>query len=173
MEIFLEVVKLLSPSIIVFFTAYFLIKRLLDSQERKLKIEIRRENAKSIIPQRLQAYERLILLMERLEPNNLILRTHKKNTSARSYQSELIQTVRQEYEHNLSQQIYVSNASWSLVKQAKEESIKLINISAARLKEDAKSIDLSKYMIEMASQMERLPNEVAIDYLKREARKMF
>lgn len=173
MEVVLEVVKITLPSFVVFFTAYFLVKKMLDSQESKIKLETRKQNSKEITALRLQAYERLILLMERMEPSSLVLRLHNNKWNVKEFQSELVANVRKEFDHNLSQQMYVSNIAWSLVKQTKEETIKIINIATAKLKPESKAIDLSRFIIEMTSELAKLPNHVAIDYLKKEARKMF
>lgn len=90
---------------------------------------------------------------------------------ARAFQIEMLNAIRTEYQHNITQQLFVSNTAWNLIKNAKEETIKLINISATGLKEDATGIDLSNAMFQLMAKMEHSPVEIAKDYLKQELRK--
>ena len=173
METFLEILKFTIPSVIVFITAFFVIRQFISSETMKLQIEARKENQSLITPIRLQAYERLILLLERISPNNLVMRVHKQGMSARLLQSELIKAIRSEYEHNLSQQIYVSNASWEMVTRSKEEMVKLVNIASSKVNDNATGLDLSGMIFEISVQIENMPTQLAIDYLKREIRKTF
>jgi hypothetical protein len=173
METFLEILKITIPSVIVFLTAFFVIREFINNETKKIQIEVKKTQQNAITPVRLQAYERLILLLERISPNNLVMRVHKQGMSARLLQSELIKAIRSEYEHNISQQIYVSNASWEMVITSKEEMIKLINIATSKVNDNATGLDLSGMIFEISVQIENMPTQLAIDYLKREIRKTF
>jgi hypothetical protein len=173
MQLFFSALKFIVPSLIVFLTAYYLVKSFLDNDARKRLAEIRLANQSLITPTRLQAYERLALFLERVSPNSLIPRVNKQGMSARLLQTELIKAIRTEFEHNLSQQIYVSGHAWEMVKTAKEEIIKLINISATKIPDTASSIDLSQMIINIAAQVPKLPTDVALDYIKREVGQNF
>ncbi len=172
-EEILEIVKILLPAGLVFAATYFVLRSFLQREFRDQMVEIRKQHRDTLTPVRLQAYERLILFLERISPNNLLLRVHQSGMSAKYLRAELLRTIREEYEHNLSQQIYVSNKTWDLVKRAKEEMIKLINTEAEQLKDDATGIDLSKKIFNKTSQMEQLPTQVAANYLKNEVRNYF
>lgn len=93
---------------------------------------------------RLQAYERLTLFIERIALNNLLPRIRKAEMTVSDFRTALISNIRMEYEHNLSQQIYVSNDSWAMIRAAKEEIISMINQQSLELRPDASSIELSK-----------------------------
>lgn len=173
MEVFLEILKIVLPSVVVFFAAYFTLKKVLDAQYEKQLAELRNERAKDFSPMRLQAYERLVLFLERISPNNLVLRIHQKGMSARYFQLELIKAIRSEFEHNLTQQLYVSGNSWKMVVGAKEEMIKLVGIAGAGLEKDSTSEDLSQILIKNTAEVQNLPTRVAIDYLRKELRRMF
>lgn len=173
MDVFLEILKITLPSIVVFIAVYFVIKRLLENEYDKRELELTREKAKDFTPLRLQAYERLILLLERISPNSLVLRTHKKGLRATQFQLELIKTIRAEYEHNLTQQLYVSSSAWKIVTGAKEEMVKLVSLAATGLEKDATAEDLSAVLIKNTAEVTNLPTKVAIEYLKKEVRKMF
>ena len=134
---------------------------------------IRGEEQKIILPLRLQAYERIILFLERISPNNLIMRLNKPEMSSIQLQSALIKTIREEFEYNLSQQLYISFKGWEVVKNAKEETIKLINVASGKIPETASAGELVKIIFDVALEKDRLPVDVAIDEIKKEIQKVF
>jgi hypothetical protein len=136
-------------------------------------VAMKAENQKMITPLRLQAYERLILLMERTNLSDLITRTHKSGMSARMLHSELLKTIRNEFDHNIAQQLYVTNKSWDSLKTAKEETIKTINIAASHVSDTAPAMELVNVLFDIITKVERLPTEIATDMLKMEARQLF
>lgn len=125
------------------------------------------------IPVRLQAYERVILFLERTSLQNLILRTQKQGMSARTLQALMVQTIRSEFDHNITQQVYISNNAWSIVKRTKEENIKFINATAAKMKDDASSNDLAMNLLKIIANAENTPNDVAVELIKKEVRRLF
>jgi hypothetical protein len=171
MKEIIEVVRYTIPAVIVFLAAYFLLKEFFFQESKKREIDIKLEKIKLSLPIRLQAYERIILFLERISPANLVMRVHKPGLSAADFQKTLVQTIRDEYTHNLSQQLYVSPKVWEMVKSAREEMIRQINTSAAQLTEEATSTDLSNKLLEMS--MEKLATKKALDFLKDEARQNF
>ena len=173
MDQVLEIVKLILPAGIVFLTAFFLIKKFIEREESKITLEVKKKNVEKVLPLRLQAYERIVLFLERVSPNSLIMRVHKPGMSAKLLQADLSKAIRDEFEHNMAQQIYVSLSAWEMTKSAKEETIKLINISASQIADNATGLELSEKIFELASQLERLPTDIALDYVKKEAHKMF
>lgn len=173
MEDILDILKYILPSVITFLASYLIIKRFLDNDYRKKSMDIKMQNQKTLQPVRLQAYERLVLLLERISLPALIQRTHKHGMSARMLQSELVKAIRAEFDHNLSQQVYITNKTWESVKTAKEETIKAINIASSRLNDDASGMDLVNVIFEIITKVERLPTDIAIDILKMEARQIF
>ena len=173
MEAFLDILKYVLPSAITFLTSYFLVKNFLDRDHQKHLDSVRSENQKMITPLRLQAYERLILFLERSHLSGLVTRTHRSGMSARMLQSELIKTIRNEFDHNIAQQLYVTNRAWDSVRTAKEETIKTINLAAMKVSDEAQSMDLVNVLFEIITKVERLPTEIAVDMLKMEARQLF
>ena len=97
---------------------------------------------------RLQAYERITLLAERISLHNVLSRTPNDGLSYRQMQRQLIEAIKQEYEYNISQQVYVSNEMWKAVNKLKEQNIYIINQMAANLSSQATGVDLSKRIIE-------------------------
>lgn len=169
MDAFVEILKIILPAAAVFFAVYFVVRSFLGNDQKKREHELKKSNQNVVLPLKIQAYERLIIYLERINPNTLVVRVNKNGMSAQILQLELIKTIKSEYEHNLSQQIYTSFGAWELVKTAKEETIKLINISATKVSYDAPSNELAMMILNVAASLEKkLPSEVAIEYVKKE-----
>lgn len=128
---------------------------------------------KTVLPLQLQAYERLVLLVERINLQNLISRVFQPGLSAVDMQISLVQTIKAEYDHNVSQQIYVSPAAWEAVKTLKEQTITLINQIASQLPPDAGAMDLNKQILEVFMKADSSPAEIASQILNTEAKKLF
>jgi len=171
--VILEILKYTVPSVIVFLTASHLIKQMLKAQERKSLIEYRKQTSKEVNPIRLQAYERAILFLERITPSNLVIRVHQNRMNSAEMHTELLSTIRAEFDHNLTQQIYMSSGAWEALRRAKEETIKIINISASKVDGGAPGINLSKSVLDMCMQVEKLPTQMAIDAIKEEVKQLF
>jgi len=173
-EIVLEILKYTLPSIIVLLTSYLVLKSMLNSELKKVQLNLRMANQKDVMPIRLQAYERLALLLERITPHNLIPRVSEPGMTARQLQAALVANIRAEYEHNIAQQIYVSPKSWDTVTLVKDEMIKTINLLATAAPENASGKDLSKRIFEYFLDDEvELPTQKALDILKREVLQLY
>lgn len=168
-----EILKYTVPSIIVFLTAYFIVKKFMDNETKKRAFEISSMNSEMITPVRLQAYERLALFLERISPEFLIMRTNQPGMTAKQLQSELLSAIRSEFEHNLSQQIYVSNNAWEVIKNCRANLLKIINTSADVVSPDSPSIALSKTILEKIMDMEKSPTDEALDFIKSEIQRTF
>ena len=149
MEEILEILKYTLPAFIVGGTAYLLVSRKLDEDRELQKIKLHAEHGKEMLPLRLQAYERLALFLERIDFVNLLPRTNSAEYTVKDFQQALIITVKSEFEHNLSQQIYVSGEVWVATKIAKDETIKLINLVSASLDPAAPSKELYTKLLEI------------------------
>jgi len=180
----LEILKYILPSLVVLLTAWLLLKSFLNTQEEiqkkdlqakieELQLQIKKEDKRHLTPIRLQAYERIVLFLERIAPQSLVFRVQKPGQKVFQLQNALLQSIRDEYEHNLSQQLYISKESWAMVKSAKEEIVQLINTAAADVKPDDSGIELSKRIFEATISNERLPTDRAIEMLKKEIHKLF
>ncbi|MCF8308953.1 MAG: hypothetical protein K9I68_08100 [Bacteroidales bacterium] len=161
------------PAIIVAITAYYLLKKLLDSYQRNYMISLKAEQQKATTPIRLQAYERIILLLERISPSSLIFRVKDPDYTVSQFHTKLLENIRDEFEHNLSQQIYVSAEGWKYVVNAKEEIIKLINSAAMEMEDDASANQLARKIFEKSAELGLKPVERAKLYLKREVKEYF
>ena len=164
----IEIFKYILPSLVVFITAYFVIKAFFKRDEQKRKQELFLANQKEITPIRLQAYERLIIFLERIHPESLIIRENVGGLNNQQLQQKLIAAIRTEFEHNLSQQVYVSPVLWVQIKNAKENILQLINSEASQLIPTDSSLGLSKSVIETHMQIQNSEIAKAIQQLKEE-----
>lgn len=167
-----EIVKIILPAGIVFLTTYYLVKNFLDHENRKRVVDAKIANQAILTPIRLQAYERVILFLERINPSGMVMRLSKTGSAA-NFQAELLKTIRSEFEHNLSQQVYMSQKSWDAVVKAKEETIKLINIASGKVSAEATAMDLAQSVVGVASQLTELPTKPSIELIKKEIAKEF
>jgi hypothetical protein len=173
MDEFIELLKIVAPSIVVLLTTVYLVRQYLRNEEKRRMLQLRAEHQKNFVPLRMQAYERVVLLLERIAPGSLIMRIYKPGMSSRLLQADLVKAIREEYEHNMSQQLYMSHHAWTMVKQAKEETIKMINLAANELKMDSSGNELAQLIFEATATMEKLPTDVALMFVKNEAQKLF
>ena len=127
MEVLIEYGKILIPASVVLYAAYLMVRSFIIKEIELKKLEIRTRSIETILPNRLQAYERMCLFLERISPPNLLLRLNNPGYSARDFHKLLLDEIRNEYNHNVSQQIYMSEEVWSMVKNAKEDLTILIN----------------------------------------------
>jgi len=159
------------PAVVVFITAWYLLKEFFKHEHNRRHMDLLAERMRISLPLRLQAYERLILLLERISPNNLIMRVHRPGLSARELQTLLIQNIRNEYAHNLSQQVYVSPRAWELIVKAYEEMIAQVNSLAAGMDNKQDAAVLIQKILE--AELAQSATREAMEYLKSEARKSF
>ena len=165
---FLEILKYTLPSLIVFLASYLVLKEMIKKEQSRDKFSLMMQNQKVTLPVKMQAYERLTLFLERITPDSLIIRTNKPGMTAGQLQQSLLQAIRSEYNHNMSQQIYISHKAWELVKNAMSNVIKLINTSAIQVKPEGPALKLSSLVLERLVESDVYHTQVAIDYLRTE-----
>jgi len=172
MEILADILKITIPALIVFLTAWLLIKNMIRNDQDKRRQELILQNAKTVTPIKLQAYERIVLFLERVSMESLLVRVSSPDMTAGQLHSALLSTIRSEFEHNLSQQIYMTPQAWEVVKNARSNTIKIINGEADKVKGDASAMDLSKQLLAKVMELEQEPTRAAIDYIKNEVGRM-
>ena len=142
-------------------------------QAKQSLLGIKPEGVVASTPLKLQAYERFILLADRIALPNLISRTNQPGLNIQEMQHMLVQTVRQEFEHNITQQIYVSPEAWDAVRNLKEQNLLIINQVASFLPASASGQDLNKALLEMVMQNPKASlHHIVSDALSFEAKKI-
>ena len=164
--LFLFVILITCGSIVLI--VFRFLKKQNSSEVLNLKLELLKQRQEFFLPSRLDAYQRSVLLMERIHPNSLIMRTHNPSLNAKLFQAELVKSVRNEFEHNVTQQIFINASTWGIMKSSKEEVIKLIHMAGSQMDEKATSIHLSGKIMEIVVQLDQFPTEIAVDALKKE-----
>jgi len=144
MDYIAELLKILLPAAIVLYGMYLVVVSFLSKEKEKMLVELKTKNTEVVLPIRLQAAERLCLFLERITPNNLVRRSNPSSYTINELYSILMNEVREEFNHNFSQQVYFSEETWEAVKRAVEEVTTIINLSRQNLESDGKGIDLAK-----------------------------
>jgi hypothetical protein len=126
----IEILAYMVPSLITGGVAYFLFESYFKDQQNTRRWLLQKDNRKDTLPLRLQAYERMTLFMERINPSQLLVRIIPISDDKNEYANYVIAQVEQEFEHNLAQQIYISDECWSIITTAKNATIQMIRLAA-------------------------------------------
>jgi len=169
----IEVIIYLVPAILVFLASYLIIRAFIKKEREYRQFELHRMSHKTVTPVRLQAYERIVIFLERISPESMLMRLNNPKETAGDLHTKLLKTIRAEYEHNLSQQIYVSDSAWEYVRSARSNIIKLINNQASQVDKKAPSFELSKKILEAHMNLDKSPTTTAIENLKHEMQHFF
>ena len=173
MEEIVDILKITLPAGIVLYGMFLLARTFLQKElERKL-LEIKLKNSDLVVPSRLQAYERICLLLERITPSNLVPRVNDSQYNCAVLHQFLLSEIRNEFNHNLSQQVYMGHHTWNVVKKAIEEVTKVVNISAQNVNPEDRSVSLARVIIQTWGSLEKDPVEIALQQLKTEIQQIF
>ncbi|MCB0456985.1 MAG: hypothetical protein R2776_08105 [Flavobacteriaceae bacterium] len=167
----LNYVAYLLPAIVVGLVAYFFFKGHTANEEGRRRYLVQKEAQNKIIPVRLQAYERLTLLLERIDPNKLLIRVKPFSDEIPKYEELLIKNIEQEFEHNVTQQIYTSPECWNLINAAKNATIHIIR-QAAMHEKDNDADAMREYLLRNFME-EITPSQKALAYIKKEVGELF
>jgi len=168
MDTVAEILKITIPALLVLLTAIFLLRGMIKNDQEKRKQELILQNNRTVIPVKLQAYERIVLFLERISLESMLVRINSPGMTAAQFHAALLTNIRSEFEHNLSQQIYMSPQAWEIVRNARSNMIKIINADFEKMPQTASSMDLSKKLLETIMELEKEPTKAAIDYIKNE-----
>ncbi len=168
MELIFVVISFLLVNLALVTIVYLFLKRQHDHHLVKLQTELQLQRQNYFLPSKLEAYQRCILLLDRITPANLTLRTLQVTHNAKMQQSILVKTVREEFEHNIAQQLFVSPQAWTMLVHAKEEVLRVINLASNTLGPDSSATDLAAKILEISAQLEQFPTEICRSYLQNE-----
>jgi hypothetical protein len=172
-EAILEIVKLTIPALIVFFTIDRLMRQYLGHQLQLQYNETRKRGQDITTPLRLQAYERLSLLCERIDLPSLILRVRPEGIKAGEYRLALLLAIQQEYEHNITQQVYVSAQLWEIIKIARDDNMQVIEHALAQVPANEEARKLAEAILQVLLQRGESATQKAQLAIKREAASLF
>jgi len=170
-ERIIDLVLYAIPALITGIIAYYFFKEHTKNEDGRRRFLLHRDMQVNAMPTRLQAYERMTLFLERINPNKLLIRVIPKSSNKETYESLLIATIEQEYEHNLSQQIYMSDECWGIISAAKNATIQLIR--KASLLEKSTTANKLREVILTEMMERRAPSDAALSYIKKEVSEMW
>lgn len=173
MEIVLDLVKIVMPAGLVLFAMYLMVSTLVKKELLTQELANKKSTNETLLPIRLQAYERMCLFLERIAPNSLLIRLHGRANTIAEFQAVLLSEIRDEFAHNVAQQVYMSDAAWIAVKKAMNDTVTLINLAANEVPSDAPAIELSKHIFEIQLSNQIMTSEEALSVVKEEVRSLF
>jgi hypothetical protein len=173
MELVADLVKIILPAGLVLWAMYLTVSSFIKKDIVEKELAIKAETIKTLLPIRLQAYERMALFVERISPNNLLIRLNGRAENILDFQQLMLAEIREEFSHNLSQQVYMSDQVWTIVKNAMNETVSLINLSARDLSPNAPALELSKRIFEVILDKNINFSEEALRVIKQEIRENF
>lgn len=168
MEILLDILKIIIPAAIVFFVAHHFANKFFNEEKQKRSFELSKERLNKLTPLKIQAYERLTIFLDRITPENLILRNTSKDLNATQFKHKMLLSVREEFNHNISQQLYISDQSWVMIKLAMEYVLNTVDACYKDMNENSNGIDLGKAILIELQKRDKKPVDAAIQFLKRE-----
>ena len=164
-------VAVIATMVLTGYIFYRITKRYFDNRQKEqllqMRIDEHRETVKQVTPIRLQAYERMALYLERISPESLVLRCYQPGMDTHLLQGVMTKVIRDEWEHNLSQQVYLSSQAWQLIREAKEQMIGVINSAAISIPSDADPARLASTIFASVAGGQ-LPTAPALEFLKKE-----
>jgi hypothetical protein len=166
----LEILKYCLPALCVLLATWLVMHKFYKSETEKRLWDLKRLSQKEISPLRMRAYERLALLLERTMPEHILMSLNLAEMTPLDLQTHMMQTIRQEFEHNISQQIYVSDEVWAMIENAKNQTIAFVNAIAQQMPADSNTLDFAKTLITAYRTNGDTPNDIALQALKNEAK---
>jgi hypothetical protein len=170
-EQLIEGVKYALPAIVTGYTTYYFLDRFFRREEKKQILQAKQELQKFSLPIRLQAYERLALFLERISPVYLVKNIYPDSEEKNKYVEKLVFQIESEFEHNLSQQIYVTTKCWNVIVASKNATIFFIR-NTAQDEDLNNAFELQKAILTKAVE-KGVPTETGLEFLRNEASDLF
>lgn len=155
----------LLPAVVTGAVAFYFFRLHTNNEEGRRRYLLHKDSQKNTLPVRLQAYERMALFLERIAIPSLVVRVAPKSNNKNDYENLLVKSIEIEFEHNLSQQIYLSDECWNIIKAAKSATIQTIrkagmseSDSADKLREDILNETMDR----------QSPSATALSFIKKE-----
>lgn len=167
----LQLLFYLLPAVIVGVIAFYFFNLHTRNEERRRRFLLHKEVQKHALPLRLQAYERMALFLERIAPGNLLVRIKPNGSDKEAYSSLLIKAIEQEFEHNLAQQIYISDECWNVIKASKNATINNIRKTAGK-EEITTANELRQHIVGSLIDQQP-PSETGLAYIKKEVKNLW
>ena len=162
----IEILAYTIPSLITGGVAYYLFNSYFKDQQNTRRWLLQKEAQKDALPLRLQAYERMSLYLERIKPTNLLIRIIPLTNDKNEYENLVISQIEQEFEHNLTQQIYMSDKCWTIIVTAKNATIQMIR--KANMSDRVDNADKLREVLLSDLMEKQSPSNAALAFIKNE-----
>lgn len=172
-QIITDIVTLFTGVFLSLLSIYYVLKNDIQRFFNLKTVELNKESRTHILPLRLQAHERLIIFVDRINPANLLVRLHQQGIGISTLQAGILNEVRSEYQHNITQQLYVGSVTWNVVRKLKDDTIAMINNAVQGLPTDANGIELSKAILQHMASIDENPYDLTIELIKKDIEKLF
>jgi hypothetical protein len=170
LEVVLEILKITLPVLVALGAVYFIIREYLQNEYRMRALELRQRDQSNTLSLRLQAYERMVLFCERAYPPQLALRLRTEAMNAGELKAAMVMAVQQEFEHNFTQQLYVSRELWQILELAKNEVSAFISLVGKQVPGNEPSLRLAEAIFAQIDEQGGIPIlEKAKDAIRQEA----
>lgn len=173
MDSLLEILKLVLPAALVLYGMYLAIKVMVSKSLLTKEIDLKYKSLELTLPARMQAFERMALFLERISTDNLLVRLNQQGMSATILHYAILEEVRNEFNHNVAQQVYLSPELWSMVVTAKEDLITKVNATFQEIDPEASSVEYAKKLLEQTLENDIDSIELALSSLKDELSKYY
>lgn len=165
----LEIIKITVPALIVFLTVRSLLRAHFNKEYQLKVLDQSQKNQDTTLPLKLQAYERLSLFCERIAVPNLLFRIRQEGMSAQALRMQVLLAIQQEYEHNITQQVYVSPQLWEIIKIARDDSVNTISLAMDSIQADGSGKALVEAAMLLLEQRGVTGIDKALQAIKKEA----
>ena len=168
LERFIELLIMTVPALLIMITSILYIGKMFYNEERRMDLELALRNNKQLLPSRIRGYERLLVFLERIRIENLISRCIKDNLTVGEFRIIMVQDVSREFDHNISQQLFVTIKSWNIIRNAKMNLISSINLMSQKFDSDASALVFSQFLLDAFENIDESLVDIAIRTLKDE-----
>lgn len=158
---------------VIVVVAYYMVRNDIMAFLGTRKVVNAPDSKSDLLQLRLQAHERMIIFVDRINPSNLLLRLHQQGIEVGALQVMAVNEVKTEFQHNITQQLYLEPATWNVIRKLKDDTIAMINNAVKNLAADASGIELSKKVLNHMSEITENPYELTIGLVKQDIHKMF
>lgn len=157
----------------ILYAAFYIFKPYLDKTQNLQVLEFKKGLTAQTLPLRLQAYERLVLFIERVNPTNLLLRINSNGLSADELYTLIVNEVRSEFQHNVTQQLYVTSRAWSVTRRVKDDTLNVIANGLKTLPTNATGLELGQTVLNLLSKLDENPYDMAVGLLRQDLEDLF
>ena len=168
---FIELLSYTLPAVITGFVAYYFFNLHTKNEEGRRRYLLNKDTQKDALPLRLQAFERMTLFLERINPGKLLIRISPNSEDKNDYVNLLISNIEQEFEHNLTQQIYMSDECWTVIVTSKNATIQMIR--RTKMSDSIETANNLREVIMNDLMDKQSPSSVALSYIKKEVKYLF